>query len=34
MSAPAPRLATYEDSLALPDDVRAEVIDGELVVSG
>jgi Uma2 family endonuclease len=33
MSAPAPRLATYEDLLALPDDVRAEVIDGEVVVA-
>lgn len=33
MSARAPRLATYEDLLALPPDVRAEVIDGELVVA-
>jgi len=33
MSVPAPRLATYADLLALPDDVRAEVIDGEVVVA-
>jgi Uma2 family endonuclease len=33
MSNPARRLATYEDLLGLPDDVRAEVIDGEVVVA-
>ena len=33
MSIPVPRLATYEDLLALTDDVRAEVIDGQLITS-
>jgi Uma2 family endonuclease len=33
MSGRVPRLATYADLLALPPDVRAEVIDGELVVA-
>ncbi len=28
---PAPRRATYEDLLRLPEDVRAEIIDGEIV---
>jgi Uma2 family endonuclease len=28
---PARKLATYEDLLALPEDVRAQVIDGEVV---
>lgn len=32
MSAPAKNLATYADLLALPDDVRAEVIAGEVIV--
>lgn len=30
---PAERLAGWEDLLALPEDVRAEVLSGELVVS-
>jgi Uma2 family endonuclease len=30
---PARRLATYADLLALPDDVRAEIIDGAIVTS-
>lgn len=30
---PAKRLATYEDLLALPEDVRAEVLAGDLVTS-
>lgn len=33
MSTPARRLATYEALLALPPDVRAELIDGEVVVA-
>lgn len=33
MAAPARRLATYADLLALPDDVRAEVLAGEIVTS-
>ena len=32
MPAPAKRLATYADLLALPDDTRAEIIGGEIVV--
>lgn len=31
MSSPAPNLATYADLLALPSDVRAEVLAGEIV---
>lgn len=31
MVSPAPRLATYEDLLGLPEDVRAEIIQGEIV---
>ncbi|MDD9945457.1 MAG: hypothetical protein OXU20_30715 [Myxococcales bacterium] len=31
MSDAAPRLATYEDLFALPQDVRAEVIVGQVV---
>jgi Uma2 family endonuclease len=30
---PAPKLATYADLLALPDEVRAEVLAGEVVAS-
>ena len=30
MSEPAPRLATYEDLLALPEDARAEIVAGEI----
>lgn len=33
MSEPAPKLATYEDLLKLPDDVRAEVLSGQIVTS-
>jgi Uma2 family endonuclease len=33
MSSPAPRLATYDDLLSLPEDVRAEILAGHLVVS-
>lgn len=33
MSQPAPRLATYEDLLGLPEDARAEVVGGELTMS-
>src|SRR5690242_15555671 len=33
MSIPAGRLATYEDLLRLGDDVRAEILDGQIVVS-
>jgi Uma2 family endonuclease len=34
VSPAAPRkLATYDDLLALPEDVRAEVLDGEVIVS-
>lgn len=29
----ARRLATYEDLLTMPEDVRAEILDGEVVVS-
>jgi hypothetical protein len=32
-SDPAPRLATYDDVIALPDNVVGEIIEGELVVS-
>jgi Uma2 family endonuclease len=31
MSSPAPKLATYTDLLALPEDVRAEVLSGRVV---
>jgi len=30
MLAPKPRVATYEDVLAAPDDMTAELIDGRL----
>jgi Uma2 family endonuclease len=33
MSSPAPKLATYADLLALPTDVRAEVLSGQVVTS-
>ena len=33
MATPAPKLATYADLLALPEDVRAEVLAGEIVAS-
>jgi Uma2 family endonuclease len=33
MSSPAPRLATYDDLLSFPEDVRAEILAGEVVVS-
>lgn len=33
MSAPAPRFATYEDLLPLPDNVVGEIIGGQLVTS-
>jgi Uma2 family endonuclease len=33
MATPAPKLATYANLLALPDDTRAEVIAGEIVTS-
>jgi len=33
MSTPAPKLATYADLLALPSDVRAEVLSGQVVTS-
>jgi hypothetical protein len=33
MAPPAPKLATYADLLALPSDVRAEVIAGEIVTA-
>jgi hypothetical protein len=33
MSMPAARLATYDDLLQLPDDVRAEVIAGQIVTA-
>jgi Uma2 family endonuclease len=33
MALPQRKLATYEDLLALPDDVKAEVIAGEIVVT-
>lgn len=33
MSTPASKLATYDDLLALPSDVRAEVIDGQIVTA-
>lgn len=33
MSSQAPKLATYNDLLALPADVRAEVLGGEIVTA-
>lgn len=33
MTQPAPRHATYEDVLALPEHVVGEIVDGELSVS-
>jgi len=33
MTQPAPRPATYQDILALPEHVVGEIVDGELVVS-
>lgn len=33
MSDAAPRLATYEDLLSLPEDVRAEVLGGQVVTA-
>src|SRR5918994_1996130 len=33
MSSPAPKLATYADLLALPEDVRAEILAGEIVTT-
>ena len=33
MASPERRLATYADIVALPDDTRAEVLAGELVLS-
>jgi Uma2 family endonuclease len=33
VSEPAKRRATYDDLLALPDDTRAEIVGGEIVVS-
>jgi Uma2 family endonuclease len=33
MSSPAPKLATYADLLALPDDVKAEILAGEIVTA-
>lgn len=33
MSGAAPRLATFEDLLALPEDARAEVLAGEVITS-
>jgi Uma2 family endonuclease len=33
MSAPAPKLATYADLLKLSDDVRAEILAGQIVTS-
>jgi Uma2 family endonuclease len=33
MTSAAPRLATYADLVALPDDVRAEVVGGAIVVA-
>lgn len=33
MSDAAPRLATYDDLLALPEDVRAEILDGQIVTA-
>jgi len=32
VTAPAKRLATYADLLALPDDARGEIVDGEVVL--
>jgi Uma2 family endonuclease len=33
MSAPAPKLATYQDLLRLADDVRAEILAGDIVTA-
>lgn len=33
MATPGPKLATYADLLALPEDVRAEVLAGEIITS-
>jgi hypothetical protein len=33
MATPAPKFATYADLLMVPDDVRAEVLAGEIVAS-
>jgi Uma2 family endonuclease len=33
MATPAPKLATYSDLLALPEDARAEVIAGQIVTT-
>ncbi|HEY5960128.1 MAG TPA: Uma2 family endonuclease [Polyangiaceae bacterium] len=33
MTAPAPRLATYDDLLQLPDNVVGEIVNGQLVTS-
>src|SRR5689334_15896424 len=33
MSEPAARLATYADLLKLPDDVRAEIVAGQILTS-
>ena len=33
MSSPAPKLATYADLLALPEDERAEVLSGQIVMT-
>jgi hypothetical protein len=33
MSEPARRLASYQDLLALPPDIRAELVDGQVVVA-
>lgn len=33
MSEPAPRLATYEDLLGLSEDVRAEILEGQIITA-
>src|SRR5512138_2827634 len=33
MSAPAPRLATYEDLLQLPDNMVGELVNGQLIAT-
>jgi hypothetical protein len=33
MSLPAPKMATYADLLALPEDVRAEILGGTVVTA-